>query len=88
MAVTDCSNSPTLSGARGTTGPKSEVRSYDVYRASAVCELMTSKDGTKLMTDEDCRLAMVLIALLAGGDYTPEGVDRFGKSLQNLKTRL
>ena len=31
-----------------------------------------------LLTEEDCRMAMVLIALLGGGDYAPEGLAGFG----------
>lgn len=41
---------------------------------------MTSKEGTALTTEDECRLAMVFIALLAGGDYVPEGLNHFGAS--------
>lgn len=70
------SNSPTLSGNTG----KTDAKGYDVYRLKAIHELLTNKEGgTKLSTEEDCRMAMVLIALLAGGDYVPEGLDQFGQ---------
>lgn len=67
-----------MSGASANIAGKGDLRSYDVYRSSAICEMMRSKDGTKLVTEEDCRMAMILVALLAGGDYVPEGIETFG----------
>lgn len=71
------SNSPTLSGASASTSKGD--RTYDVYRASAIRDLLASQEGSKLVTEDDCRLAMVLIAVLAGGDYVPEGIETFGE---------
>jgi Holliday junction resolvase YEN1 len=50
-----------------------------MYRSSAIVKQWTDKDGTSLKTEEDCRMAMVWIALLGGGDYAPEGLTGFGK---------
>ena len=51
-----------------------------MYRSSAIVKQWTDKDGTSLKTEEDCRMAMVWIALLGGGDYAPEGLTGFGES--------
>lgn len=51
-----------------------------MYTASAIHDLWTQKEGSALQTEEDCRMAMVLIALLGGGDYAPEGIAGFGTS--------
>jgi Holliday junction resolvase YEN1 len=40
--------------------------------------MWTEKEGTALSNDEDCRMAMVLVAMLSGGDYAPEGLTQFG----------
>lgn len=45
----------------------------------AIRKLLTAKEGTDLQTETDCQMAMVLIALLGGGDYAPEGMSGFGK---------
>jgi hypothetical protein len=50
-----------------------------MYRSSAIVKQWTDKEGTYLKTEEDCRMAMVWIALLGGGDYAPEGLTGFGK---------
>ena len=52
-----------------------------MYRSSVIVNQWTSKEGTSLQTEEDCRMAMVWIALLGGGDYAPEGLPGFGESL-------
>ena len=77
------SNSPTLSGAQASatgTSSKLDLRNYEMYRVGAIQELWRQREGTSLKTEEDCRMAMILIALLAGGDYAPEGVANIGKS--------
>ncbi|WWC85333.1 uncharacterized protein L201_000196 [Kwoniella dendrophila CBS 6074] len=78
-------NSPTLSGAQASTtrdnSAKGDMRNYEVYRSSAIKDLWTRKDGTTLSTEEDCRMAMTLIALLGGGDYTPEGLPSIGHTI-------
>jgi Holliday junction resolvase YEN1 len=38
-----------------------------------------SQDGSALKTEEDCRSAMVLVGLLSGGDYVPEGIAGLGE---------
>ena len=50
-----------------------------MYRSSAIVKQWTDKEGTSLNTEEDCRMAMVWIALLGGGDYAPEGLTGFGE---------
>lgn len=40
---------------------------------------MISEDSA-LQTHEDCHLAMVLVALLAGGDYEPQGIAAIGET--------
>ncbi|EIW69500.1 hypothetical protein TREMEDRAFT_39085 [Tremella mesenterica DSM 1558] len=80
------SNSPTLSGAQASTITKNnplkgDLRPYEVYRSEAIKQLWTDKEGTALKTEEDCRMAMVLIALLGGGDYAPEGLSGFGATI-------
>lgn len=50
-----------------------------MYRSSAIVKQWTDREGTSLKTEEDCRMAMVWIALLGGGDYAPEGLTGFGK---------
>lgn len=79
------SNSPTLSGAQASSvqanSSRSDHRNYEVFRSSAIRDLWASKEDTKLVTEEDCRMAMILVALLAGGDYVPEGVGEFGELL-------
>jgi Holliday junction resolvase YEN1 len=77
------SNSPTLSGAQASSvqnnGAKSDGRHYEMYRSDAILDMWTEREGTELKTEEDCRMAMVLIALLGGGDYAPEGLLTFGE---------
>jgi hypothetical protein len=81
--VTDDSNSPTLSGAQASStqgnSAKSDLRHYEMYRSSSIVKQWTEREGTTLSTEEDCRMAMVWIALLGGGDYAPEGLAGFGK---------
>lgn len=77
MSSADCSNSAALTGNNKSATDKG---GYDVYRSEAITESMKSKEGTALTTEDECRLAMVFIALLAGGDYVPEGLNHFGAS--------
>ncbi|OCF44706.1 hypothetical protein I317_01395 [Kwoniella heveanensis CBS 569] len=78
-------NSPTLSGAQasttGTNSARGDMRHYEVYRSSAIRDMWLDKEGTTLKSEEDCRMAMVLIALLSGGDYTPEGLPSIGPTI-------
>lgn len=84
------SNSPTLSGtqAASTHGGVAKVGQYEMYRSSAIVNQWTSREGTSLKTEEDCRMAMVWIALLGGGDYAPEGLPGFGESIERLSRYL
>jgi len=50
-----------------------------MYRSSAIVKQWMDRQGTSLKTEEDCRMAMVWIALLGGGDYAPEGLTGFGE---------
>jgi Holliday junction resolvase YEN1 len=78
------SNSVTLSGTKASqhvSATKGDLKTYEVFRSDAICAAWTVDEGTSLRTEEDCRLAMVWIALLAGGDYVPEGIDTFGMPL-------
>ena len=81
---TNDSNSPTLSGAQASStqsnSSKPDLRHYEMYRSSAIVKQWTDREGTSLKTQEDCRMAMVWIALLGGGDYAPEGLTGFGES--------
>jgi Holliday junction resolvase YEN1 len=52
-----------------------------MYRSSAIIKQWTDRENTNLKTEEDCRMAMVWIALLGGGDYAPEGLTGFGESI-------
>ena len=76
-------NSPTLSGAQGSStqnnSSRSDLRHYEVFRSSAIRKAWAEKEGTTLTTEEDCRMAMILVALLAGGDYAPEGLTSIGE---------
>lgn len=81
----DRSNSANLTGNNKSATDKG---GYDVYRSNAITASMTSKEGTALSTEDECRLAMVFIALLAGGDYVPEGLSHFGESEQVSHDRL
>ena len=71
------SKSPTLSGASKTQDKS--LGDYEVFRSSAVLDRWRREDGSKLATEEDCRMAMVLIALMSGGDYAPEGFETIGE---------
>lgn len=77
------SNSPTLSGAQASStqanSSRSDLRHYEIFRSSVIRDLWAAKEGTKLSTEEDCRMAMILVALMAGGDYAQEGLESFGK---------
>lgn len=48
-----------------------------MYRIGDICATWASEES-ELKTIEDCRMAMVLIAILSGGDYAPEGASRMG----------
>lgn len=76
------SNSPTLSGAQASStqhnSAKSELRHYEMYRISDIVSEWTREESA-LKNEDDCQRAMVLIALLGGGDYVPEGVGRMGE---------
>ena len=77
------SNSATLSGTKASqhvSTTKGDMKTYEVFRSDAICAAWTSEEGTALRTEEHCHLAMVWIALLAGGDYVPEGIETFGAS--------
>ncbi|WWD15780.1 hypothetical protein CI109_100204 [Kwoniella shandongensis] len=80
-------NSPTLSGAQASTNAanssRGDMRQYEIYRSSAIRDKWASEEGTKLLTEEDCRMAMVLVALLGGGDYTPEGLPSIGPTISS-----
>lgn len=39
---------------------------------------LTSEEST-LASEQDCHLAMVLLALLSGGDYQPQGIANMGE---------
>ncbi|KAK4689962.1 holliday junction resolvase GEN1/YEN1, partial [Tremellales sp. Uapishka_1] len=74
-------NSPTLSGAQAssTRNPSASThRQYEVYRSADIQAAWAAKEGSKLQSEEECRMAMVFIALLGGGDYAPEGLPGFG----------
>lgn len=73
----DNSNSPTLSGATGGNTGATELRYYDMFRACDIRDAWAS-EGSSLKTEEDCCHAMVMIALLSGGDYVPEGIAGIG----------
>lgn len=79
----DGSNSPTLSGAQASStqsnSSKPDLRHYEMYRSSSIVRQWTDRERTSLKTEEDCRMAMVWIALLGGGDYAPEGLTGFGE---------
>lgn len=83
LGQADISNSPTLSGAQASStqsnSSKPDLRHYEMYRSSAIVKQWTDREGTALKTEEDCRMAMVWIALLGGGDYAPEGLTGFGR---------
>jgi Holliday junction resolvase YEN1 len=49
-----------------------------MYRISDIVAEWT-RDESALKSEDDCRRAMVLVALLGGGDYVPEGVGRMGE---------
>jgi len=48
-----------------------------MFRACDIREAW-AREGSSLKTEEDCRHAMVLIALLSGGDYITEGIAGLG----------
>ncbi|KLT40444.1 PIN domain-like protein [Cutaneotrichosporon oleaginosum] len=74
-------NSPTLSGAQApvtqSSSSRTDMRHYEMYRLSDIVAEWT-RVPSALQNEDDCRRAMVLIALLSGGDYVPEGVGRVG----------
>ncbi|KAL1411207.1 hypothetical protein Q8F55_002158 [Vanrija albida] len=72
-------NSPTLSGTRS-NATQVDQRHYEMFTASDILKHLDA-DGSALSTEEDLRRAMVLIALLGGGDYVPEGVFQFGPKI-------
>ncbi|KAL7422214.1 hypothetical protein Q5752_002860 [Cryptotrichosporon argae] len=75
-------NSPTLSGAQASSvknTSKSDGRAYELFRVEDILAVWRGEqEGSALQSVDDCRLAMVLIALLGGGDYAPEGLPSFG----------
>ncbi|BEI85866.1 hypothetical protein CcaverHIS002_0601530 [Cutaneotrichosporon cavernicola] len=77
-------NSPTLSGAQASstqnTSSRSDQRHYEMYRISDIVAEWT-RDESALKNADDCQRAMVLVALLGGGDYVPEGVGRMGPKI-------
>ncbi|CAK9781890.1 unnamed protein product [Cutaneotrichosporon oleaginosum] len=76
-------NSPTLSGAQApvtqSSSSRTDMRHYEMYRLSDIVAEWT-RVPSALQNEDDCRRAMVLIALLSGGDYVPEGVGRVAKA--------
>jgi Holliday junction resolvase YEN1 len=50
-----------------------------VYHSTAIRDLFAEKEDTELVTEEDCRMALVFIALLRGGDYSPSGFEGIGE---------
>lgn len=63
-----------------TTASKGDRLQYEVYRSANVAAAW-ARDDSMLETEEDCRLAMILIGLLSGGDYAPDGVARIGPTM-------
>lgn len=53
-----------------------------MYRSSAIHADWTSKENTALRSEQDCRMAMIFVALFAGGDYVPEGLDSVGMFIE------
>ena len=81
-ASSHISNSAGLSGTKALAKDDSDGSvpgEYQVFRSATLREHWSAKEGTRIATEEDCRMAMVLLALLAGGDYAPEGLVRCGK---------
>lgn len=81
--VADSSNSPTLSGTTQGNNTRVEGRHYEMYRSADIHQTWSAHEmaqTSSLGTEEDCRNAMVLVALLSGGDYDP-GVDRLGPTV-------
>lgn len=78
------SNSPTLTGSVGTStqsnSSRTDQRPFEVYHSTAIRDLFAEKEDTELVTEEDCRMALVFIALLRGGDYSPSGFEGIGKA--------
>ncbi|ADV20547.1 hypothetical protein I305_06223 [Cryptococcus gattii E566] len=79
------SSSPTLSGSLASSTKNNSSagskRDYDVYTLSRICEEWAKEQDTKLTSEESCTIAMVWIALLSGGDYTPEGLYSIGHKI-------
>ncbi|KIR58597.1 hypothetical protein I314_05436 [Cryptococcus bacillisporus CA1873] len=79
------SSSPTLSGSLASSTKNNSSagskRDYDVYTLSRICEEWAKEQGTELTSEESCTIAMVWIALLSGGDYTPEGLYSIGHKI-------
>ncbi|GMK55980.1 hypothetical protein CspeluHIS016_0210360 [Cutaneotrichosporon spelunceum] len=77
-------NSPTLSGTQASStqnnSSRSDQRHYEMYHISDIVAEW-SRNESALETEDDCQLAMVLVALLAGGDYVPEGVEGMGPKI-------
>ncbi|OWZ80125.1 hypothetical protein C365_01076 [Cryptococcus neoformans Bt85] len=78
-------SSPTLSGSLASSAKNnssaSSKRDYDVYTLSRICEEWAKEQDTELKSEESCTMAMVWIALLSGGDYTPEGLYSIGHKI-------
>lgn len=55
-------------------------REYVLYHVDDVTKQWTA-DDSELRNESDCQMAMVLVALLAGGDYRPQGVASIGRLL-------
>jgi Holliday junction resolvase YEN1 len=55
------------------------MKTYEIYRSSDIASAWGDKQGSALQSEEDCRIAMIFVAMLAGGDYVPQGLDAFGE---------
>lgn len=83
------SNSPTLSGAQASStqnnSHRTDLRHYEMYRINDIVSEWTKEDSA-LKTEDDCQRAMVMVALLGGGDYVPEGAGRMGELARRYDT--
>ncbi|KAI9638525.1 uncharacterized protein MKK02DRAFT_11172, partial [Dioszegia hungarica] len=75
------SNSANLSGTSHTATSKGDMKTYEIYRSSDIASAWGDKQGSALQSEEDCRIAMIFVAMLAGGDYVPQGLDAFGPTI-------
>jgi Holliday junction resolvase YEN1 len=57
---------------------KGDLKTYELFRSKDIQAIFSSVEDTALKTEADCRMAMIFVALLAGGDYVPEGIQGIG----------